>query len=52
MNKKPYKAPEVKKLHLEVKQAIMATCRLSSQPLSNENAAVDCLQGVLAPCIS
>jgi len=50
MNKKPYIAPEVKKLSLEVRQAVMATCRLSGQPASVA-PATDCLEGILEPCV-
>jgi len=38
MNKKPYKAPVVKKVHLEIKNAVLSVCNSSmiSDPISEE----------------
>lgn len=49
MNKKPYKAPEVRKVRLTVKNAVLAACRLSPA-LDYEGSVMPCAAGTTGAC--
>ena len=40
VNKKPYQAPVVKKVHLEVKNSVLSTCRISG--VDDQSGNSDC----------
>lgn len=53
MNKKIYQKPIVKKIKLEVKNAVLASCRLSADPVSVDgNSICTTVSGQPAPCFN
>lgn len=51
MDKKAYQKPEIKKVHLDVKSAILGTCRVSAGAPDRDGNTYCLIAGILDPCM-